>query len=362
MFSTCIFCRGSLGANQVIEGFPVGKRLAFDASKGRLWAVCRGCGGWNLAPLEERWEPIEQCERAFRGTRVRFSTDHIGITTHRSGLELVRIGPALRPEFAAWRYGPRMRQRRRNAFLVGAVGVVALGAATIGIPLALGLAGVTGGLGGSIYDLWKRGLGQRRVLRLPERGVTIHRRDLRHIWWRPARDASPWALEVPLIKDDEDDSMIHPGTERIVVGGAEGMRVASVALNILNRRAGRQTELRDAVDWIGVVGSPFTGADDESDAAFQAEREARRKALEARQGAGLYDPMNFGESLADLPAFQRLAFELAANEDQERLFLTTHLWLLERHWREAEEVAAIADALLVPEEVKDQVDRMKRNG
>jgi hypothetical protein len=359
MYSACIFCRAPLGANPLIEHFPVGRTLAFDARKGRLWAVCRGCGGWNLAPIEERWEPIEECERAFRGTRVRFSTDHIGLATHASGLELVRIGPALRPEFAAWRYGPRMRRRRQRALVAGAAGAAALGAAVIGIPLALGASFFTVSIGRTIYRTWQKGQGQRRVLDLPERGLVIRRRHLPHIRWTPSRDGRPWSLDVPLIGDDGDATEVPAGTEQVVLSGADGMRVASVALNVLNRRAGRAAELRDAVDWIGVCGSPFSGAETGSDPAFLAEREERRNALEARQRVGLYDPMNFGESLADMPAYQRLAFELAANEDQERLFLTTHLWLLERHWREAEEVAAIADGMLVPEKVEEQLRRMK---
>ena len=60
---------------------------------------------WNLSPLEERWEAIEECERLFRGTLVRVSTDNIGMARLADGLELIRIGKPLRPEFAAWRYG-----------------------------------------------------------------------------------------------------------------------------------------------------------------------------------------------------------------------------------------------------------------
>ena len=41
MYSTCLFCNGSLGENTAIEIFPVGKRLAFDPAKGRLWVICR---------------------------------------------------------------------------------------------------------------------------------------------------------------------------------------------------------------------------------------------------------------------------------------------------------------------------------
>ncbi|MDH3570746.1 MAG: hypothetical protein OER89_11260, partial [Gemmatimonadota bacterium] len=83
----------------------MGRRLAFDPTKGRLWVVCRKCERWNLTPLEERWEAFEECERLFRATRIRASTDNIGIAKLKEGLELVRIGEPLRPEFAAWRYG-----------------------------------------------------------------------------------------------------------------------------------------------------------------------------------------------------------------------------------------------------------------
>src|SRR5919202_2919634 len=111
MYHTCLFCQSDLGANESVERFPIGRRLAFDASKGRLWVVCPRCARWNLTPLEERWEAIEACERLYRGTRLRVSTDNIGLARLRSGLELVRIGPALLPEIASWRYGTRLLKR-----------------------------------------------------------------------------------------------------------------------------------------------------------------------------------------------------------------------------------------------------------
>lgn len=39
MYTTCLFCHSSLGTNETIESFPVGRRLAFDAAHGRLWVV-----------------------------------------------------------------------------------------------------------------------------------------------------------------------------------------------------------------------------------------------------------------------------------------------------------------------------------
>src|SRR3982751_6632500 len=126
MFSTCIFCHSGLGANDAVEHFPVGRRLAFDAARGRLWVVCRECERWNLTPLEERWEAIEECERLFSSTRLRVSTDNIGLAKLREGLELVRIGNALRPEMAAWRYGDQFGRRRRKHFLVTGAAIAAV--------------------------------------------------------------------------------------------------------------------------------------------------------------------------------------------------------------------------------------------
>ena len=51
MYATCLFCHAPLGANEEIEHFPVGRRLAFDSVKGRLWVVCRKGERWNLSPL-----------------------------------------------------------------------------------------------------------------------------------------------------------------------------------------------------------------------------------------------------------------------------------------------------------------------
>src|SRR3954464_4647576 len=114
MYSTCLFCHTSLGANEAVENFPIGRRLAFDATKGRLWVVCRRCERWNLTPIEERWEAIEECERRFHGRRVRAWTDNIGLARADDGLELIRIGSPRRAEFAAWRYGDQFGRRRRH--------------------------------------------------------------------------------------------------------------------------------------------------------------------------------------------------------------------------------------------------------
>src|SRR4030095_10065004 len=105
MYSTCLFCHTSLGSNEVVEAFPVGRRIAFDQKRGRLWVVCRKCERWNLSPLDERWEAIEDCERRFHDARKRVTSDNIGLAKLSEGVDLVRIGETLPPAFAAWRCG-----------------------------------------------------------------------------------------------------------------------------------------------------------------------------------------------------------------------------------------------------------------
>jgi hypothetical protein len=53
-------------------------------------------------------------------------------------------------------------------------------------------------------------------------------------------------------------------------------------------------------------------------------------------------------AIARLPKPTKLAIEMALHEEQERRALEGELQLLEAAWREAEEVAKIADDLLVP--------------
>ena len=67
--------------------------------------MCPLCARWNLAPLDVRWETVDECERRFRATSLRYSSGNIGLAWLKGDVELIRVGPALRPEVAAWRYG-----------------------------------------------------------------------------------------------------------------------------------------------------------------------------------------------------------------------------------------------------------------
>jgi len=55
-----------------------------------------------------------------------------------------------------------------------------------------------------------------------------------------------------------------------------------------------------------------------------------------------------------------VALEMALNEERERFALEGELALLELEWKEAEEIAAIADQLAVPEEVERQLEELRQ--
>ena len=178
MYKTCTFCFGPLG-DRVDRTFPHRSSIGIRRGRGRLWVVCRRCQRWNLTPLEERWEAVEECERHFRASRLRVCTDNIGVARLPDGLDLVRIGNPRRPELAAWRYGPRLRRRRLRA-AVAVSGVAATGGLLIAAGAAAGVLGAVAwlalGHSGSALEYLK----QRHVLvRLPHRGrpfydLTLH--------------------------------------------------------------------------------------------------------------------------------------------------------------------------------------------
>jgi hypothetical protein len=50
---------------------------------------------------------------------------------------------------------------------------------------------------------------------------------------------------------------------------------------------------------------------------------------------------------------------MAAHEEQERRALEGELTLLETAWKEAEEIAAISDSLLIPSGVEDWLRKLR---
>ncbi len=329
MYRTCIFCHRSLGVNEAVENFPVGRRLAFDSAKGRLWVICDQCRQWNLTPLEERWEAIEECERQFRDTTRRLSTDNIGLARLREGTDLVRIGKPLLPEYAAWRYGREFLKRRiaveaefvLNAFL-------------------------------AIYDAlvaqYSGGSRQRVVARVRAEDGTrlpLTRQDLKEVRLISVDTPEGFILSIPHRAGVSRRRwwLDYAGSEREIteLGGSTALHAAGKILPKVNPYGGNERQVRGAVELVEEVGG--------------LERIFARASQQPgyKPGPWLFD--RDPSVLRSMRPEVRLALELAAHERTERLALAGELEELEQAWREAEEIAAIADGLLVPEEIEEWI-------
>jgi hypothetical protein len=351
MYSTCLFCNADLGRNEALPDFPVGRRLAFDAGKGRLWVVCRACERWNLSPLEERWEAIEEAERSYRDTRRRVATEQIGLARLRDGTELVRIGEPLRPEFAAWRYGDQFGRRRRRQMLWAGAGFTAVGALMAGGAVA-GMA--IGAFTGSFYGLGNaivHGSRERVVARIRTNSagtVAVRRRHLAETRLVPGTD-SPIAIHL----------RFRNGEARFE--GREAMRIAATVMPHVNRYGGQRDTVERAVGLLDENG----GADGYFERLARyapeatdvpAKRSGKRRPRQAGW-TGAYTSGLFG-----LTAPDRLALEMALHEEAELRALRGELSELERAWREADEIAAIADGLFVPAAVQAALERLRGRG
>ena len=359
MYSTCLFCNRPLGRNEVLETFPVGRRVAFDGDRGRLWVVCRRCERWNLSPLEERWEAIEDCERLFRDTRLRVSTGNIGLARIGDEFEIIRIGRPVRGEFAAWRYGDQFGRRRKRAIAYTAAGV-----AGVGVLVAGGLAaGVS--IGGSWWGMSQLVLwldGERTATRLRNEDgeqIRVQFKHLERSRFVPSDSPEGWELHVNHtlgwsagFSKTDDHLMVLTGPRAIAVGGKLMARA--------NRRGGKKETIVQAVQRIEAAGHPEAFL-------VEATREAARLREEKMKGSTKKQKKKKKKtttagSLAELPGDIRLAVEMATQEEAERRAMEGELAILEEAWRQAEEIAGIADNLLVPQFVEDFLEQAKKKG
>jgi hypothetical protein len=337
VYSSCLFCHSALGANEAIEHFPVGRRFAFDAARGRLWVVCRACARWNLTPLEARWEAIEECERLFRDTRTRFATNNVGLARMRDGTTLVRIGAPMRPEMAAWRYGDLFRHRRLKYAAIAAATAAGVGSVAVVGP-ALGL--LTSWITALAYFNTAANLRKMRVAARVPVGDKVVR-------------LSGLALASAQIRPDVGRGFVIHFThhERVTLDGIAAVRAARILLPRINRAGGRPSEIAAAVDSL----ERTRGVDDMFSDAARTPRESlpfwKRPAWGSTEG-----PFVLASSL---PTPVRLALEMTLHEADERRALEGELAELEERWREAEEIAAIADDLLAPPAVIDRLSRLR---
>jgi hypothetical protein len=150
-----------------------------------------------------------------------------------------------------------------------------------------------------------------------------HVRETRVLTGGPWHDR--WGLQVS-----------HP-TGQVVLAGDEAVRVAGLLLARVNRLGASDDTVRRAV---AILERHGDAAHCFCYAAARPERERFR--------------------LARMPIEIRLALEMAAHEDTERRILEGELLRYEADWLNAEEVAAIADDLLVPGHVISAMSRLRR--
>jgi hypothetical protein len=352
MYTTCLHCHRDLGTNEVLDHFPVGRRLAFDQRQGRLWVICTWCGRWNLSPLDERWEVIEGCEKLYRDTRKRVSTDQIGLAKLPDNTTLVRIGDPIFPEYASWRYGRLFTKRDRSAVLsVQAGGLAAMATLVmIGGPvLAVSGAGLTAY---ATYALGRAAI--RGVTGLRSLGsITLGDGSIHPLTVARARRArvatmvdGRWTLAVPgyggsvlrpMIAVDESEEHGYESISQFdLVAPGEAEMAARRIMPVVNAAGGDDEMVGGAVklheQWEGRIGESV-----------------------AKLVHFLDAPLGFlGEP------HLALAFEMAVYEEQEQRWLQTELYLLKSAWKEAERLAAIADSLTLPDWVSTRIDTLRK--
>ncbi len=329
MFKTCAFCNAPFDGDGGPSGLGVGRRLAFDEWRGRLWVVCSKCSRWNLTPLDDRLERIEAVARAVRdergGSRVVASTEQVALIRWQR-YDFVRVGKPLRVELATWRYGERLRTRQRERMKV----VIPLTVAAVGLGIAANVA-AGGGLGVFVWNLHRLvdqayiGIIGRRKVVLAEPPICAHCASLmelraRHV--QHARIVPDAHAEVAVVL-----SCPKCRREGAQLTGLDAVRALRQGLTYLNvtRTGRRQAEL--AAWTVESVGGPDRLVQDL----------ARRQL-----------------TLRSLRPERRLALEMAVDERAE-------VEELERQWREAEEIAEIADGTLsTSDDLEAELRRLKQ--
>jgi hypothetical protein len=327
MYSACLYCQGNLGRNELLPRFPTGRRIAFDSAKGRLWVICGSCARWNLSPLEERLESIDECERQFRRTRIRVSTPNIGLVELPEGVALIRIGKPLFPEFAAWRYGRRFRRRRvKNSLALGTLVTGAVGATLGAAASGLALAAYWAAYGTA---LWIVDEGPKR------RPVTSFRLGGRVV--RLQQHHAEAARVFSSGGNGEFGLALHHSQGVELLRGPDVRHALGYVVPALSPFGGAKADVRNAITLVDQAGS------------------ADVCVANTMKSATRYNGW-----FTQFPVEIRLALEMSLQEEDERRAMEGELRALEQAWREAEQIAAIADGLLVPPDVLERIAGLRK--
>lgn len=301
---TCLFCDREPGPDS---------REAFDPWLGRLWRVCGHCRRWNVVPLDERWETLEELERVARDRgRTVLRTEHLDLVD--TGEEqLIRVGRAPRPELAGWRYGDVLPANQARGFRAW------IRRAVLGMPTAP--YGYGAGYGVMLSDTEAK---QRRWFASPflDDAPTLTAAFL-HI---PLAEECP-ACAGPL-------ALAPWAFQSVRLAADRGVPVAAAACGVCGAEVGVPLAAARGALRLGlsIVNRRFRDTALIETAAARVDR--------AEGPEGLVTALAREElALGELGVGQRLALGMALDEQSEAE-------LLEAEWREAEELAAIVDGQL----------------
>lgn len=370
VYATCLFCSATLGANESIEHFPVGRRLAYDAATGRLWVVCPSCARWNLSPLESRWEAIDDAERLFRRTKARVSTDNIALAELGDGTQLVRIGKPPRLELSLWRYGQEFQKRWRRFLQLNGLGSVAMtapitfmvsSATQLSSPVLWSLASVAAlhTVGFSAKNAWL-GWYNRTVPKAVIRDnsdaiLRLTNTNMDRAMLTETGESNQLALQLLHVGVQRANRFVRALGSRTQVSGEphvttltgeRALRALTVLLPRINKFGALEPELELAIDLIDETRDMNTLLQRAS-----ANNPSRRHRF-ARETTGT-------TRIVAAPQPVRLAMEMALHEHDERRAMEGELHILEERWRDADEIAKIADALLLPKTIAIEIERLR---
>lgn len=325
MYTTCGFCSGSLGGDGGPSGLGVGKRFAYDGWKSRAWVICQRCGRWNLTPYDTRLDTIEALDRLAGAGRVAATSEQVALI--RSGpYDVVRVGKPLRVEMAGWRYGERLKARERERLKV----IIPVTVAAIGIMVAVNAAAG----GGSLYifgqiprigdEIYTGIVGRRKVNIEPpvcERCGSVMVLRAKHI--RHARLTQTTQNDLAMIL-----SCPECHGEGALLEGPDAEQALRSGLTYLNLRRARRLKKRapEAASYLDRHGGPE---------GFIKSSARMELTVDRLQGT------------------EALALEMAVDEQAE-------LRELERQWRQAEEIAEIADNLTIDRNTAAALERLKQ--
>lgn len=341
LFTHCLLCRTPFPEGTLVEHLPVGRRVAYDPERGRLWTICEGCGGWTLAPIEARWEALVELERLVTGKgRVSLAGRTANISLFRRGSsEIVRIGGSSLEEEAFWRYGAPAA--RRHGKLLHATpfapdrlsaGEWLLGAAHA---FRVGVSGATRPMDPAAIRRWVRfgSVAWRGDHACGACGHHIHELTFFQSRTLILRDAGGEALTPSLVwacprcRDETTGGLHLEGTEAELV---------------LRRSLAYEQEG-------GVSGARL------------------RAAVELIEGGGGASGLSrilarYERYVGELPRTSSVALRILANDAREARLLDLRAREIERQWRREEELASIIDGELTPLPRLERLRRRLRGG